>query len=57
MVIKIETLHEKLKGYRLYSIRNQIRLENKKLLIESVFRKDRKIERKKLSILLLAPRQ
>lgn len=57
MVIKRETLHEKLKGYRLYSIRNQIRLENKKLLIEIVFRKDRKIERKKLSILLLASRQ
>lgn len=48
MVIKRETLHEKLKVYRLYSIRNLIRLRKQRIVNRKRFSKRQKDRKKKI---------
>lgn len=55
MVIKRETLHEKLKVYRLYSIRNLIRLRKQKIVNRKRFSKRQKDRKKKIVNIVFGP--
>ena len=57
MVIKRETLHEKLKFDRLYSIRNLIRLRKQKIVNRKRFSKRQKDRKKKIVNIVVGPRQ